>query len=44
MSADPRDQLIEELRATIARLEAKVADLEEKVRKSSSNVSVHAPA
>lgn len=39
MSADPRDQLIEELRATIARLEAKVADLEEKLRKSSSNSS-----
>ncbi|MBN2839643.1 MAG: IS66 family transposase [Coriobacteriia bacterium] len=39
MSHDPRDQLIEELRATIARLEAKVADLEEKLRKSSSNSS-----
>lgn len=46
MPADPRDQLILELReiiaqqaATIAKLEARVAELEEQVRRSSSNSS-----
>jgi transposase len=39
VSADPRDLLIEQLRAVIAELQAKVADLEEKLRKSSSNSS-----